>query len=57
MEHRGQVVEYIEVARRHRPPTVWHMKYSGAPPDEMPPQTRKLLTLIQQMGERQRSGA
>ncbi len=32
VEHRGQVVEYIEVAREDiAPPTVWHMKYSGAP--------------------------
>ncbi|NAG42445.1 toprim domain-containing protein, partial [Escherichia coli] len=49
VEHRGQVVEYIEVAREDiaLANRLAH-EILGRTLDEMPPQTRKLLTLIQQ---------
>ncbi len=49
VEHRGQVVEYIEVTREDiaLANRLAH-EILGRTLDEMPPQTRKLLTLIQQ---------
>ncbi|MDR4880080.1 DNA primase [Escherichia ruysiae] len=49
VEHRGQVVEYIEVTREDiaLANQLAH-EILGRTLDEMPPQTRKLLTLIQQ---------
>ena len=49
VEHRGQVVEYIEVTREDiRLANQLAHEILGRTLDEMPPQTRKLLTLIQQ---------
>ncbi|EEI9693453.1 DNA primase [Salmonella enterica] len=49
VEHRGQIVEYIEVQREDiaLANQLAH-EILGRTLDEMPPQTRKLLTLIQQ---------
>ncbi|EJW2021838.1 toprim domain-containing protein [Salmonella enterica] len=50
VEHRGQVVEYIEVTREDiRLANRLAHEILGRTLDEMPPQTRKLLLLIQQM--------
>ncbi|EAY4651118.1 toprim domain-containing protein [Salmonella enterica] len=47
--HRGQIVEYIEVTREDiRLANRLAHEILGRTLDEMPPQTRKLLTLIQQ---------
>ncbi|MBV7029933.1 DNA primase, partial [Escherichia coli] len=50
VEHRGQVVEYIEVTREDiaLANRLAH-EILGRTLDEMPPQTRKLLLLIQTM--------
>ena len=49
VEHRGQVVEYIEVTREDiRLANQLAHEILGRTLDEMPPQTRKLLQLIQQ---------
>lgn len=49
VEHRGQVVEYIEVTREDiRLANRLAHEILGRTLDEMPPQTRKLLQLIQQ---------
>ncbi|MED0365095.1 DNA primase, partial [Escherichia marmotae] len=50
VEHRGQVVEYIEVTREDiRLANQLAHEILGRTLDEMPPQTRKLLLLIQKM--------
>ncbi|ENA6191535.1 toprim domain-containing protein [Salmonella enterica subsp. enterica] len=50
VEHRGQVVEYIEVTREDiRLANQLAHEILGRTLDEMPPQTRKLLLLIQTM--------
>ncbi len=49
MEHRGQVVEYIEVTREDIALANRLAHEILATLDEMPPQTRKLLLLIQTM--------